>query len=630
MKPFLRWCLDWCVITLWLVSPGFSQVIRVAPYDATSTVKAAAEFVCTGTQDELSINHAIDRLSEVHQAEVAGTKFLDLDVKHHEQWKPTDSGSTIRPVVSDDGTAALRIQGADAAYPGLAQEGLTLDLASFESFELLVHSNAAIKVRVILQDQSQQQIRYHEKVPSPGSWHRLRFYLNQPYRGAANLSEITSIVIQATTELQDCEFSIARASFMRGIKLAHDRIHPASIEVTRDKQKLEQGVDFEIDLEHGKLWLFDNKPASVSYRHGGGTVKLAPGNYRIEGASGIELRSYCELDLHGAILTTADAYSARGQLIQTVPNASHTNIAIRGGQLRGQRMKWPPAINISGIVLRDTHNVIVDGCEVVDFNSAGIDIVNTHSRDVRLPLLRRVTIANNRIVRCATEYVDIRDDKYGEVGKGSEHKAMLRLAGVRDFEIRNNRIEDSFGDAKWVVGCEDGIITGNTIENSRMGSYFVEGSIRVIGTANLIRNAGSRAVTIERGSHENTFSNNAILNSYREGLWLMGCSECLIQGNRFENNGWRNSEALDSAIKIEWLSSFATKKASFNLIMHNVIKTQPHQAQAIWIASGENSRGNIVSDNLIIGAKVAVRDDGVDTVQERNSVKFPRELNSDK
>jgi parallel beta-helix repeat protein len=164
---------------------------------------------------------------------------------------------------------------------------------------------------------------------------------------------------------------------------------------------------------------------------------------------------------------------------------------------------------------------------------------------------------------------------------------------------------------------------GNTIENSRMGSYFVEGSVRVIGNANLIRNSGSRAVTIERGSHENTFCNNVILNSYREGLWLMGCSECLIQGNRFENNGWRNSEGLDSTIKIEWLKSFANDKANSNLITHNIIKMQPQQDQAIWIASGENSRGNIIADNLIIGSKLSVRDEGSETVVERNRLRSP-------
>jgi len=606
---------------LWLSGSAFSQVIHVAPYNASAKVKAAADFVCTGANDELEINQAISRLSDVHHQELNGGMFLGLDVEHSEQWKPTDPGTTIRRVAFDDGSLVLQIQGADQAYPGLTQEGLTLNLEPYESFELLVHSNSAIKVRVILQDRSQHQVRYHEKVPSPGVWHRLRFYLNQPYSGSANLSEIATVQIQATSELNDCKFSMAQASFTHGMNLAHDRIHPASIQVTRDQRKLEQNIDFEIDVEQGKFWLFDNKPAKISYRHGGGSVKLSPGNYRIDAASGIELRSFCDLDLHGAILTASDAYSSPGQLMQTVPNSNHTNIAVRGGQLRGQRMKWPPRQNISGIVLRDTSNVIIENCEVVDFNSAGVAIVNTHINDSKTPRPRRVTIANNRIARCATEYVDIRHDLYGEVGKGSDHKAMLRLAGVRDFEIRGNRIEDSFGDAKWVVGCEDGIIIGNTIENSRMGSYFVERSVRVIGTANLIRNAGSRAVTIERGSHGNTFSNNIILNSYREGLWLMGCSECLIQGNRFENNGWRNSEDLDSAIKIEWQSSFEKDKASFNVITNNVIKTQPHQDQAIWIASGENSKGNRVSDNLIVGARVAVRDDGLETVAERNQLR---------
>jgi len=621
MKSHFDSSFGLALVCLWFAGSAFSQVIHVAPYNSSAKVKAAADYVCTGTKDEHQINQAISRLSDVHHQELDGGMFLGLNVEHSEQWKPTDSGTTIRRVAFDDGSMVLQIQGSDKEYPGLTQEGLSLNLEAFESFELLLHSNSAIKVRLILQDRSQHQVRYHEKVPSPGDWHRLRFYLNQPYSGSANLAEIESVQIQATSELDDCTFSISQASFTHGISLAHDRIHPTSVQVTRDQRNLEQDIDFDIDMEKGKIWLFENKPAKIGYRHGGGTIKLAPGNYRIDAASGIELRSFCDLDLHGAILTAADAYSSPGQMMQTIPNSSHTNITVRGGLLRGQRMKWPPRKNISGIVIRDASNVIIENCEIVDFNSAGVAIVNTHINDFKMKMPRRVTIANNRIANCATEYVDIRHDLYGEVGKGSDHKAMLRLAGVRDFEIRGNRIEDSFGDAKWVVACEDGIIMGNTIENSRMGSYFVERSVRVVGTANIIRNAGSRAVTIERGSHENTFSNNIILNSYREGLWLMGCSECLIQGNRFENNGWRNSEDLDSAIKIEWQSSYPKDKASFNMITNNVIKTQPHQDQAIWIASGENSKGNIVSDNLIVGARVAIRDDGLQTIAERNPLR---------
>lgn len=624
MNSIIRWCLGCLVICLWHSTIACCQTVRVAPHDATEDVKSGADLVCDGAQDEITINQAISKLSAVHDELVAGPKFLDLsvnDVESTRTWKPTDSQTIVRPFANDDGAKGLRILGAGKSYPGLATEGLTLDLEAFDAFDLMVHSKSSIKIRVILQDREQQEIRFHEKVPSPGIWHRLRFYLSQPYRGSANLSAITAIRIQATTELKGCEFSISQACFTRGVKLAHDRIHPGTLQVKCAHGLLKPEVDFVADLEQGMIRLFDNQPATVTYRHGGGTVQLAPGNYRIDGPTGVELRSYCELDCHGAILSATDSFAASGQLLQTVANSSHTTVAIRGGHFRGQRSKWPTQQNVGGIILRDTDNIRVEGCEITDFNSAGLAVVNTHIKDKSHPQPRRVTIAYNRIARCATEYVDIRDDLYGEVGKGADHKAMLRLAGVRDFELLHNRLEDSYGDAKWVVGCEDGVIIGNTIENSRMGSYFIEGSIRVIGTANMIRNAGSRAVTIERGSHENTFCNNVIVNSYREGLWLMGCSECLIQGNRFENNGWRNSAGLDSAIKIEWQEKFAKEQASFNLITHNVIKTQPHQDQAIWVASGEHSKGNAITDNLIIGAKVAVRDDGVETIEARNQLR---------
>lgn len=626
MESVLSRGLVCCLLFLGASAPACGQVVQVVPHDASPEVKATSTFVCSGAQDEVTINRAIASLAHEYQRALGGGHYLALDLRTNEsaepgtapRWQPTDAETKLQSLTTVAGAPGLQIRGAAEAYPGLKQQNLQLDLRAFEAFELLVRSESAIKLRVILRDAQQQELRYHEKLPSPGSWHRLRFQLSQPYRGAADLAAIGSIDIQATTELTHCEFSVAQAGFTRSIPLDHQRLHPGTLQVRSGDRLLEPGADFAADLELGKLWLFSELPASVSYRYGGGTVKLGAGNYRIDSPTGIEIRSYCELDLHGATLTAADSYSTGGQLLQTAPDLPHNHITIRGGHLRGQRMKWSPRQNISGIVLRDTDHVLVAGCDIVDFNSVGLAVINTHYKDATRPRSRRVTIANNRVARCATEYVDIRGDLYGEVGQGSDHKAMLRLAGIQDFEIRNNHLEDSFGDAKWVVACQDGIISGNTFDNSRMGSYFVEGSVRVIGTANMVRNAGSRGVTIERGSHHNTFANNVIINSYREGLWLMGCSECIIQGNRFENNGWRNSAGLDSAIKLEWQPSFAEHPVSFNLIVHNVIKTQPHQDQAIWIASGENSRGNIITDNVIFGAQVAVRDEGVATVEARN------------
>lgn len=614
------------LLLLWLSAPIRGQVVLVAAHDATPDVKATSAFVCSGAQDEVMINRAIASLAHEHQQALSGGHYLPLDLRTGEPteprtekgWQSSDAETRLQSITTAAGAPGLQIRGGAEAYPGIRQQNLQLDLRAFEAFELLVRSESAIKLRVILQDVQQQELRYHEKLPAPGNWHRVRFQLSQPYRGAADLAAIRSIDIQATSELANCEFSVAQAGFTRSIALDHQRLHPGTLQVRCGDRQLQPGTEYAADLELGKLWLFSELSASVSYRYGGGTVKLAAGNYRIDSPAGIEISSYCELDLHGATLSAADNYATGGQLLQTAPDLPHTHVTIRGGQLRGQRMKWSPRQNISGIVLRDTDHVLIEGCDIADFNSVGLAVINTHYKDATRPRLRQVTIANNRLLRCATEYVDIRGDLYGEVGKGADHKAMLRLAGIQDFEIRHNRLEDSFGDAKWVVACQDGMIIGNTFDNSRMGSYFVEGSVRVIGTANMVRNAGSRAVTIERGSHHNTFANNVIINSYREGLWLMGCSECIIQGNRFENNGWRNSAGLDSAIKLEWQPSFAEHPASFNLIAHNVIKTQPHQDQAIWIASGENSRGNVITDNTIIGAQVAVRDEGVATVEARN------------
>ncbi len=92
-------------------------------------------------------------------------------------------------------------------------------------------------------------------------------------------------------------------------------------------------------------------------------------------------------------------------------------------------MRWTPQQTISGIVIRDASHVTISGCEIVDFNSVGLAVVQTGFEQVNAGLLSGLpSLTTNRALR--TEYVDIRGDLYGEVGKGAEHKAMLRLAGV--------------------------------------------------------------------------------------------------------------------------------------------------------------------------------------------------------
>ncbi len=86
------------------------------------------------------------------------------------------------------GTSALCVRGNDIPYPGVAIEGISFNLEKHECLELVIQSPSATKVRVTLRDRNQQELRFHEKLPSPARWYRLRFYLNQPYAGKANLT----------------------------------------------------------------------------------------------------------------------------------------------------------------------------------------------------------------------------------------------------------------------------------------------------------------------------------------------------------------------------------------------------------------------------------------------------------
>src|SRR5690606_29532702 len=133
---------------------------------------------------------------------------------------------------------------------------------------------------------------------------------NQGYRGEADLTDITSIALQATSELDHLKFSLAQPVFIKQVALEFGRIHPDSLRAANGEEDLKRGRDFDVDLERGLFWMLRDIPdrVEISYRHGGGTVRLLPGRYAIPEGGGIELRSYCTLDLRGASLIAAKSY----------------------------------------------------------------------------------------------------------------------------------------------------------------------------------------------------------------------------------------------------------------------------------------------------------------------------------
>ncbi len=89
-------------------------------------------------------------------------------------------------------------------------------------------------------------------------------------------------------------------------------------------------------------------------------------------------------------------------------------------------------------------------------------------------------------------------------------QGLIALYHVHDFTIRGCRFEDSCSDGTHFFFCERGHFTDNRVYRAMMGGYFLESCQHVLAANNIIRDNGSRGVTIERGSEFCTLTGNTI------------------------------------------------------------------------------------------------------------------------
>lgn len=149
-----------------------------------------------------------------------------------------------------------------------------------------------------------------------------------------------------------------------------------------------------------------------------------------------------------------------------------------------------------------------------------------------------------------------------------------------------------------------------------MGGYFLETCSDVIGSGNVIRDSGSRGVTIERGSTRCTLENCLVSGSGREGAWLPDCAGLVIVGNIFDRNGRKagkesakgGPESHTSNLCIDEDASDPTNTVAEDyLVANNLIYTDPDQRAAIRVLASV-SKHIMIKNNLLRGEnhKIAV------------------------
>jgi hypothetical protein len=153
-----------------------------------------------------------------------------------------------------------------------------------------------------------------------------------------------------------------------------------------------------------------------------------------------------------------------------------------------------------------------------------------------------------------------------------------------------------------------------------MGGYFVETCEDILASDNIIRDNGSRGVTIERGSRRCTLQNSLVANSGRDGLWAPNCTGLVVVGNVFDRNGRKPNGGPDQIwnanVTIDGSRHDPTRTPTEDyMVSGNILYTTGSQIAAMRIDASQAS-GIVVKGNLLRGEnrRILVEGNGQDRI----------------
>lgn len=312
----------------------------------------------------------------------------------------------------------------------------------------------------------------------------------------------------------------------------------------------------------------------------GKTLLFRPMEYLLSDETGLALRNRSTLYLYGAVFRMDKRCQKDGQAFV---GRDVSDVTLLGGEVAGQRTAWPDSVNVAGvrffgpcarIRIRDTY--------FHDLSSNGVGVFGK-SPD---RMAEDVWLDNVIVRRCCNKYIDYLRPHQGPVkGSQREDQGGVAFYFVRNFAVTGCSLEDSRSDGTHFYRCADGRFIGNRVIGSTMGGYFVETGKCILAADNIIRDNGSRGVTIEAGSYRCTLRGNVIEQSGREGLWAPDSIGVVVTGNVFRHNGRKDHDDLDGEIMVNesnW-DPPKTPRAEDYQIARNIFYTTAHQGAAIRV-----------------------------------------------
>lgn len=362
----------------------------------------------------------------------------------------------------------------------------------------------------------------------------------------------------------------------------------------------------------------------------GGEIVFAPIVYRIADPAGLRVYSNLTLRMEGATFLVDKDCAADGQVFL---GNEVSNLSIQGGKIIGRNDVWPIGVNIRGIhLIGECSNVRIRDMQIEDLSSNGVGIFAADADHPATDIRVLDTIIDN----CSNRYGDYqaKTNRGPEKGSTRADQGLVAMYHVHDFAVRGCRLDDSRSDGTHFYFCRRGQFNDNVVSRAMMGGYFLETCQHVVAANNIIRDNGSRGVTIERGSQFCTLNGNTITGSGREGLWIPDSLRCVITGNIFSLNGRKSN---GEQRKMIWNANITINQASgdiFNtptahyLIANNIIETDQHQVAAIRVDTRTETNNIVLQGNLMTGNNPRILIEGPDqqavTTHQNHNAKIDR------
>lgn len=329
------------------------------------------------------------------------------------------------------------------------------------------------------------------------------------------------------------------------------------------------------------------------------TLIVPPMKYLID-ETGLQLKSGLNLQLTGAVFLLAESCDNDGAVFSGHDVA---DVTIVGGEIVGRNDVWADGVNIRGIhITGKSSRINIQNMYMHDLSSNGIGLIGDETTAIH-----DVTVSDVIIDHCCNRYPEYLSDEKWEKGSTRYDQGSVAYYFVNDFTVRGCRFERSRSDGTHFYKCQRGQIVNNRIYRAKMGGYFLEGCIEVVGSGNVIRENGSRGVTIERGSINCIFSGNTVSQSGREGLWAPNCRGLVVTGNLFDRNGRKPNgkqqwHVWNANITINDAHGDPSKTATEDYVVaNNLIYSTTSQVAAIRVKTTATTSGIVIQNNVLRG-----------------------------